>query len=450
MATIEYDFNSRVISATDQLGRTGSRTYNAAGYLTSTTNAKGETTTYNTEYYNVGIPGYLGATKVTVTDGNGHSRFSFFTGRGDLYKTVLADGTTDFYSYDGLGQVTAHEIPTGDVINYTYNSVGQLTGINYPTGYDPVFAYDSAGRPSYVVDETGVSAWGYASDNSVNQHTTPQGLSLYATNSAGLRTAMTELAPNGSGGYDNLGQTTYSYDSYGRSTGLTNSFNETTSVTYDSYSRPYRTDYPNGTYEVTTYDILNRPLTVTLKNSSNTVLNSRSYTYDAVGQITSITEGGTTKSYGYDNIGQLVSADGFTYTYDANGNRTGKFQNSSAVEVYEYDAGDKITAVKNLAGTTLKSYSYDAAGRTTAINQGGNVTSFTYDYESRVKSSPIPIRLRMPTATTPSTPEPPRPASAGQRHSGGQVSASLRQSWATAPPASPPESPNAGMERAHS
>jgi len=201
---------------------------------------------------------------------------------------------------------------------------------------------------------------------------------------------MTELAPNGSGGYDNLGQTTYSYDSYGRSTGLTNSFNETTSVSYDSYSRPYRTDYPNGTYEVTTYDILNRPVTVILKNSSNTVLNSRSYTYDAVGQITSITEGGSTKSYGYDNIGQLVSADGFTYSYDANGNRTGKYQNNTAVEVYEYDAGDKITAAKNLAGTTLKSYSYDAAGRTTAINQGGSVTSFTYDYESRVKSITYP------------------------------------------------------------
>ncbi len=52
---------------------------------------------------------------------------------------------------------------------------------------------------------------------------------------------------------------------------------------------------------------------------------ARSTVYNAVGNVTQVTEGGVTTSYTYDNIDQLLSESrtGYScsYTYDANGNR---------------------------------------------------------------------------------------------------------------------------------
>lgn len=127
---------------------------------------------------------------------------------------------------------------------------------------------------------------------------------------------------------------------------------------------------------------------IVTKNSSGTVLQSRTYTFDLASQVTQVVEGGVTTDYDYDDIGQFVEESKSTgyvgaYTYDANGNRLTRTVNS-VTESYSYDTADKLTAITG--GSDARTFTYDAAGRTTGIVRGSGTTAFSYDYESRVTS----------------------------------------------------------------
>ncbi len=118
---------------------------------------------------------------------------------------------------------------------------------------------------------------------------------------------------------------------------------------------------------------------------------ARSTVYNAVGNVTQVTEGGVTTSYTYDSIDQLLSEtrSGYScaYTYDANGNRATRTLNG-LVETYTCDSADKLTGVTWTGGS--KTYGYDAAGRTTSVTTSAGVTSLAYDYEGRVTGIPYP------------------------------------------------------------
>jgi YD repeat-containing protein len=103
------------------------------------------------------------------------------------------------------------------------------------------------------------------------------------------------------------GSTTYTYDSYGRLTGLTNPYSEVTSFAYDSLSRITQKSLSSGTKEVYSYDSLDRLSSMQVKNLSNSVLRSEGYTYNVVNEVLTHTENGVTTSYGYDAASQLTS-----------------------------------------------------------------------------------------------------------------------------------------------
>ena len=124
------------------------------------------------------------------------------------------------------------------------------------------------------------------------------------------------------------------------------------------------------------------------KNSSNTALRSRAYTYDDASRIATQTVESVTTTYGYDNADQLTSESrsGYvaSYTYDGNGNRLTKTLNS-VTDAYSYDDGDKLLAITR-GGNEYKDYTYDACGRTATISDENTTQTFSYDYEDRVTS----------------------------------------------------------------
>ncbi len=78
-----------------------------------------------------------------------------------------------------------------------------------------------------------------------------------------------------------------------------------------------RLDLPNASYITNTYDVNARLLSTTLKNSSDTVLNSHTYGYDPANQRTQqLFNAGSTVNYTYDRIGQLKVADSGTASED--------------------------------------------------------------------------------------------------------------------------------------
>src|SRR5690606_29370346 len=175
---------------------------------------------------------------------------------------------------------------------------------------------------------------------------------------------------------------------------VTDAFGDTTGYVYDAAGRLCRKNNPNGTYELYSFDSRNRVTAIVTKNSANSTLRSRGYTFDAASQVSSVIEGNIQTDYYYDAIGQLtdevktdINNDTVTYeaaySYDANGNRTTRTI-GNVIESYSYDSGDKLLAITG--GNDPRTFTYDAAGRTTGIVRSSGTTTFSYDYESRVTS----------------------------------------------------------------
>src|SRR5205085_1153532 len=171
-------------------------------------------------------------------------------------------------------------------------------------------------------------------------HTLPMGQSESSVYdpSFGRLSTQTDFAGN---------QTVYGYDTLGRvhTKTLSGTFGtETITYHFDSLGRNDTvTDVTNGNTRLTSYgfDLDNRVTSVTNKvTSSGTTLSSYSYTINADGMRTGVTEqqkesdgstSTTTKTWGYDNLMRLtseavtssISANSYTdtYSYDLVGNR---------------------------------------------------------------------------------------------------------------------------------
>ena len=191
---------------------------------------------------------------------------------------------------------------------------------------------------------------------------TPQGSFTY-TYTADLGQPLTMV--------DSSGTWTALYDQYHRSMGVTNPWNETTTVSFDSAGRIERSNLPNGMYETYTFDDRWRPTHIKTYDSSNVLQDTKSYVWDVASRVTSATEGGVVTTYTYDNIDQLLTeAKGAplnysgSYTYDANGNRLTRTVNG-VTETYAYDDADKLLSITG--GSNPRTYTYDLARSTTTL-----------------------------------------------------------------------------------
>lgn len=129
------------------------------------------------------------------------------------------------------------------------------------------------------------------------------------------------------------------------------------------------------------------------------------YQYNAMNNLTQVTQGSQTRSFSYSSLGRLTSASNpesgvIDYEYDANGNLTKKidprFVPNTSIKrttTYEYDALGRVTTRTYNDGTPNVSYGYDAAnvafakGRLTSV--ASTVSSYSYgEYDplGRVKA----------------------------------------------------------------
>ncbi len=139
---------------------------------------------------------------------------------------------------------------------------------------------------------------------------------------------------------------------------VTDALEQTTTTEYDAEGNVTALTDPEANRTSFVYGELNR-----LVRETNTLGFSRTFAYDAVGQLLRATDANSTIHYDYDEAGQLLSVDTtgtpgvpsvlLTYAYDAVGNRL--------------STTDLINGV--LQGTT--SYGYDALNRMTRITQSG-------------------------------------------------------------------------------
>lgn len=170
------------------------------------------------------------------------------------------------------------------------------------------------------------------------------------------------------------GTTHFTYDSHGNKLSFTNANGKTTSYTYNVANRLVSAADRLNKTETWTYDAGGRMLTHT-----EAAGNVKSLTYDNLSRVTGV-------SYVQGAMAQLASP--VTYTYDANGNRTAMTDSNGATN-YTYDALNRPTAISfppasfPPSGATV-SYSYDCNDNRTAMVYGGKTISYQYDANNRM------------------------------------------------------------------
>lgn len=399
-----YDGFENLASITDPDGRTQTATYDLANRVTSETGPSGATTTY----------GYDGMSRVTsVTTPNGATTTAAYDPSG--LRTSLTDalGGTVLYTYDADGRMTSRTDPNGRITTDTYDGSGNLLSTSNPaTGtttdsYDPAglvtsqtngdgetltYGYDQAGRTTSVSGPGVARSYTYNADGSVASGTDPSGTTSYTYDPLGR--LATEHSPQGDLAYtyDALGDesslslpggaiVSYGYDADGHLTSLTDPSSGVFQLSYDPAGQLTGETMPNGVSQTLAYTPSGQLASDTYATGGSTDA-AFSYTYDANGNRTSETSGGATTTYSFDSLGRLTKAvqpSGTTsYAYDPAGNLTSVNGPQGSVS-YGYDSAGRLSS----AGST--SYSYDAAGN--MISAG--TSTFGYDALGNMTSSTV-------------------------------------------------------------
>ncbi|MHB1558088.1 MAG: RHS repeat-associated core domain-containing protein, partial [Isosphaeraceae bacterium] len=322
--------------------------------------------------------------EVTVTDAAGDVRRYYYDGQGNLVKYVDPLGHITFATYDAQGDLTSVTGPTGLKQSFTYDANGNLLSQANPLGQTTSFTYTGSGsQPSSMVDPQGaVTGFQYNSQGNLTSVQYPDQSVMGATYDA-LGDPLSLTDPNGqvtNYTYNSAGQVlsatladgtkmTYVYDSSGNLTSATDP-SGTTGLTYDAAGRLTQVAYPGGATLQFSYDLDGRRSQMVVTNGKTT-LETVNYSYNALGQLTGLTDGS----------GNAL----ITYTYNVLGQLAKAVKGDGTSTIYAYDADGNVLSVTNDAagGKTVDSsfiYTYDALGQvaTLATNQG----TWTYTYET--------------------------------------------------------------------
>jgi len=482
--TRTYDLQNSVQSMIDPIGRQANYTYDAIGRLTKTAKPDGNTT--SAVYDDPDLMSWAfdesGVSKEYFYDFMGrliamgeHSLGSplnyaisryYYDQVGNLLQVIDPDSYLTVYNYDNLNRLTylSHQDTPGEY--YTYDYAGNLITRTDERNLKTLYSYDSLNRvstitycgmpitsSSYIYDKNGnllqlqnQNATVYYAYDGRNRTTNE----TYVVNAATRQ--VVDLGCSGGGGtsttsggtsktykilygYDREVQTSitytttsrtvnYAYDSLGRVSNASSSGTYYGKLSYFQNDQVKSLIYGNGLTANYTYDKMERPLNVTVRNG-NSKLMSLLYAYNRTGTVLSVrgqvNSVSATEVYKYDPISRLTNATfnlggantTLWYSYDASGNRLKQSVNG-ALTSYSYDSRNELTSSStpgtsityrydpdgNLAnrtitsgGTTTWTYTWDSAGRLLKVSNGTPQGSYAYDAQGRrvesVESSTI-------------------------------------------------------------
>ena len=413
------DSKNFVKSTKDQRGNETSYTYNEQkGTLTSTTDALGRTTNYTYDPNNNSL--------LSVSSGGMTNSYAY---ENDRLKTITVNGGLRYaFEYDAFGRTTSTKVGNGTnwrtLSSLEYNNKGLLGKQTYGNGDYIDFTYDNLDRiteKKYNGSSTNRAVYRYGNDGSLAQT---------IDFSTGTRTKFTydladrlvsqkEYTGTGNNGGTLRSSTDFTYaDKTNYLTGVKHfSPLGTQNISY-TYGDMNQGQMPDQIYKVSwngqeklnfVYDPLGRltnktilvggddlgapntlntqytyvdvgtDKTTTLVSSVQTETGTYSYTYDAVGNITSVSLGEEyTNSYVYDALNQLVRENngqiGKTYTYSyVNGNITERKEYAYTTDELGAVLDTKTWSYSDSAWSDLltdfngKSISYDKIGNPTTI-----------------------------------------------------------------------------------
>jgi RHS repeat-associated protein len=342
------------------------KTYTAYGLVATSTDARGNTTASMFDAFNL-YP-------ATTTNALGHVTGALYDyAKGAAKRTTDPNGLVRTTTFDPVGRVLEEKQPdltssstlvTSKLFTYTDtfpNSVRVRSYFTVATTSD-VYTYrdglgralqeraQAAGNNTYAVKDYLYNSAGVLFEES---------LPYFASSTA--RSAATSTAAL---------FTTRAYDALRRETSTVTSVG-TTGYAYTPWQT--RVTDPNGTLKDLVRDAYDNLASVTEFNNDGGEVLTTSYTYDALQNLTVITDALTNvRSFTYDGLSRRLAAQDlhdagdvsfgtWNYAYDLAGNIASTSDPKGQVVNYSYDALNRITAEDYTgAGGTEVAYGYDA------------------------------------------------------------------------------------------
>ena len=314
-----YDLAGNLSSVTDALNHTTSYTYDLAGNRTSMTDAKGNVTSYHYGAFNLLMSETDAANRVTTY------RYNL---DGKLTKMVDRRGNTTNYSYDARGHLTEASVLLKN--ETTVLPENQIT-----------YQYDSAGNRTAMSDISGEYTYDY---DILNRLTT-------VSKAGTVELSYTYTAENSIASVSYGGKTTnYTYDMDNRLKSVRNS-GSGADYFYDQGGNVTKIQYLGGVQELMTYNKNNAVLNMTNKNAAGDIISNTDYEYDSCGRLSLkySNSGGGIMEYVYDAVGRISRTSDVwwrdsSFTYDELGNIVSvtadyNYWNGSATLPYKFDSG---------------------------------------------------------------------------------------------------------------
>src|SRR5436305_1568905 len=319
------------------------------------------------------------------------------------------------YSYDVLGRMVSESRTIAGVtknMSYTYNLDGSVATMTYPSGAVITYTPDSAGRILSAVDTTNsnqpmnyvtgatYNAPGALTGSTYGQTASFTGiLNTFSFNSrlqpvnlwssSPVRTLMNLIydfhAGNGNNGNvyaitnnrDTNRSQAFTYDALNRLLSAQNAGTDCSQKLPDGH-----TEYWGNSYVYDPWGNLNQKVVTkcTAENMSVAVNASnqlQGYSYDAAGNMTVDSDA---TSYVYDAENRISSTSGFSYVYDADGNRVQKTNSNTSPTtgtLYWYMAPG-IVAESDVLGNLQSEYVFFDGQRVARKDFPGNMVSYYF------------------------------------------------------------------------
>lgn len=353
----------------------------ARNQMASVRDPRGLTTSYT-------VDGLGMQSAMTSPDTGSASRT--YDNAGNLLTSTDARGKVTVYTYDVLSRVTSISYGGGVPTLFEYdggasgtpNAIGRLTRITDESGQTS-YGYDQAGRLLNKTQTTTAGGatfsrtvgYAYRADGKLQSLTYPSGNRIdydYDANGRVLR--MTLNAPTGEVKVlvDNI-----QYAPFGAVQSWQWGGGGTVARTFDLDGRI--ATYPMGSHltRTLTYDAASRITAMTHTGDASASAYDQSFGYDALHRLVSYSAAATSQSYSYDANGNRTQvtfgANTYANTISTTSNRLSSTTGPAPAKVNNFDAAGNLTG----DGTLI--YSYGNRGRMTSATNAGVTTTYLYN-----------------------------------------------------------------------
>lgn len=397
--TLSYDRRGRVVSLVDDLGTGGSLEtlfeYDSAGRIASRTDPRGSTARMSRDA--LGRVGLLADALLDETE-------TAYDDRDNVVAITDPRSKTIRFEYDLNDRIVTEVKPLGQQSTHEYDEEGNLTNIYDANGQRIKFGYDDASRlisvdhyrdaASAVPDRSHtlgysvrdlLESWDDGITSGTRTYDELGRLTAETVNYGGfsLSYSLTYNANSTIDTFTDADGTVYRYlyDSDNKPQGMIIPGVGTIAVNEYVWRAPKKITLPGGTTEEYQYTPYLEEASISVNDAANTVIASRSMSYDTARNLeTRNTEIGDA-TYSYDPENRLTGATRSgaadkTYTYDELGNR---LTLDDAADIWQYDDNNRLLA----AGSAT--YDYDDNGNVIGETRGGQSTHYFYDVANRLE-----------------------------------------------------------------